>query len=365
MDIGEVGSTIGVEEEFHLLDAGSGELVPAARQLLRVDPDSGEPEMRPSMIETASDVCRDLDELRRDLAERRRTLRDAAAEVGLAVAATGTVPDSGLGDARVYPTARYEWMADEYRQLVAEHQVCACQVQIGVPDRDLALRLIRRLRPWLPTLLALSGSSPFFAGRDTGYASYRAVVISRWPSAGPPPEFDTAEQYEHTVSAMVTSGVLRDPGMIYFDARPSARYPTIEIRAADACPLLDDVVLIAALSRALVVTAAEEEAAGVPVRPLPDPLLRGATWRSARSGLTGELVDPLTARAEPASVRARALLTYVRPVLEARGEWAVATELLDALLARGASAQRQRAALARHGSIRPVVDEVVAETAAC
>ena len=117
-----------------------------------------------------------------------------------------------------------------------EQQVCACQVQVGVPDRDLAVRVCRRVRAWLPVLLALSASSPMFRGADTGYASYRTIAISRWPTVGPPPDFDTAAEYDESVSTLVDTGVISDAGMIYYDARPSARYPTVEIRIADACP---------------------------------------------------------------------------------------------------------------------------------
>src|SRR5205823_6698839 len=161
---------------------------------------------------------------------------------------------------RVFPDRRYEWLAAEYRQLVDEQQVCACQVHVRVDDRDLAVRITRRIRGWLPALLAMSASSPFFQGEDTGYASYRTVVVSRWPTVGPPPDFACAAEYDRTVATLIHSGVISDAGMIYFDARLSARYPTIEIRVADACPSVDDAVLIAALARALVVTAARTDA---------------------------------------------------------------------------------------------------------
>jgi carboxylate-amine ligase len=146
--------------------------------------------------------------------------------------------------------------------------------------------------------------------------------------------------------------------MIYFDVRPSARYPTLEIRVADACPLLDDVVLIAALARALVSTAATAGFEETPAYPLN----RAATWRAARSGLDDGLVHPLTWRAVPAEEAVEALLTHVRPDLEERGEWAAVRSLTTALLARGTSARRQREALATGGDLIGVVAAVVAET---
>ena len=356
----DVGATIGVEEEFHLVDPDTGELVSGARRLLAGESEDAEAELRLSMIETASSVCHDLEELRRDLAERRSALAAAAAGHGLALAGCGSVPESGSGHGAIYPHPRYEWMADQYKVLVDEHQVCATQVQVGVPDRDSAVRFMGHLRPWLPVLLALSGSSPMFHRADTGYASYRTIVVSRWPTSGPPPLVASNAEYEKAVTDLIDTGVICDAGMIYFDVRPSARYPTLEIRVADACPMLDDVILIAALARALVSTVAHHDTGEPP--PI-YPLMRAATWRAARSGLDDELVHPETGKAGSAEVAVRALLSNVRPVLEERGEWATVDGLTTALLARGTSARRQRAALRRDGDLRAVVATVVAETA--
>jgi carboxylate-amine ligase len=361
--------TIGVEEEFHIVDPATGDVVPAARRLLRrrtpgvaagsaVDADH---ELQRSLVETASGVHDTLADLRADLLARRRDLAEAAAQIGLAVATVGTVPDAGTRPGQVFPDPRYEWMAAEYRQLVDEQQVCACQVHVGVPDRDLAVRAIGRIRHWLPTLLALTGSSPCFQGADTGYASYRTVVTSRWPTVGPPPDFGSADEYDRTVTTLVDSGVISDAGMIYFDARLSARYPTIEIRIADACPSLADAVMLAGLGRALVVTAVREDR-HPPEADTYQVLLRAATWRAARSGLDGSLIDPETRTAVPAADLVRRLLAHVRPVLDEYGEWDEVGAAAEALLARGSSAQRQRAALNAGRSAAELVSALAAET---
>jgi carboxylate-amine ligase len=187
--------------------------------------------------------------------------------------------------------------------------------------------------------------------------------VSRWPTVGPPPDFASAQEYDATVATLLDSGVISDAGMIYFDARLSARYPTIEIRVADACPRLDDVVLLAALARALVVTGANEDAAGLPLPESPQVLLRSATWRAARSGLDGHLVDPLTVRAVPAVELVGALLRYLRPALEDRGDWDTAAELTRALLIRGPSARSQRAAVRRGVEWSGVAAALAAQTA--
>jgi carboxylate-amine ligase len=354
------GDTLGVEEEFHVVSPDDGVPVPAARRLLSSSRHAdAEPELQRTMVETATDVHTGLSELRADLVARRAALIAAAETLGLAVVAAGTVPAAGTQATRVYPNERYEWMAEEYRQVVVEQQVCACQVQVGVPDPDLAVRVTRRIRAWLPTLLAMSVSSPYFAGQDTGYASYRSVVISRWPTVGPPPDVASHAEYQQVVGTLVDSGVISDAGMIYFDARPSAHYPTVEIRVADAMPVVDDVVLLAALGRALVVTAVAEADAGAPLPEAPQVLLRAATWRAARSGLSGHLVDPDSRTSVPAAVRLDALLAHVRPALEDRAEWSTVEQLVAALRSRGTSAVRQR----RAADPVAVVRDVLAETA--
>jgi glutamate---cysteine ligase / carboxylate-amine ligase len=355
------GDTIGVEEEFHVVRPDTGAPEPASRRILRGVGDA-EPELQRSMIETASGVHTSLSELREDLIARRKSVAEAAGRHGLAVVAAATVPEAGRRATRVYPNDRYEWMAEEYRQLVDEQQVCACQVQVGVPDRDLAVRITRRIRAWLAPLLAMSVSSPLFAGLDTGYASYRSVVTSRWPTVGPSPDLNSAAEYDQLVADLVATGVISDAGMVYFDTRLSARYPTVEIRVADGCPTVDDAVLVAALGRALVDVAAQEDEAGTPVPESPQVLIRAATWRAARSGLSGLLLDPLTRQAHPAHEQVDRLFAHCRPALEARGDWATACELWNGLAARGTSADRQRTLLARGATHPELVRALIADT---
>ncbi|GAA3386004.1 carboxylate-amine ligase [Cryptosporangium minutisporangium] len=363
-----VGATIGVEEEFHVLDPATGDLVPEALALLAHPSDDQEhepeAELLRSAIETATPVCRSLAEARTEVIASRRALIKAASEHDVAVATAGTVPASGLRSMGVYPKERYRQMAAEYQQLVREQAVCAFQVQVGVPNRDLAVGIVGQIQPWLPVLLALSASSPFFADTDTGYASYRTIVWSRWPTAGPVHGFRSAAEYDETVRTLVASGIIRDPGMVYFDARPSARYPTVEIRITDGCPRVDDVVLLTGLGRALVVTAADELARGIaPVNVRPE-LLRAANWRAARSGLGGELLSPGTGEAVPAAEVVRRLLEHVGPALDQNGDTDEVQALLADLVTRGTSADRQREALGRRGTLSDVATQLVNETRA-
>ncbi len=360
-----IGETIGVEEEFHLVSPETGMPASGAEAVLATVPEGinvMQQEFQRSMLETATEVCTDLDGLRAAVVRARSQVIAAVEQSGLALAAVGTVPGGGLPLGAVFPDERYRRISDEYQQLAVEQQVCACQVQVGIEDKELAVRSIRRVRPWLPALLALSAGSPYFRHGDTGYSSYRNIITSRWPTGGPPPAFHGLEDYERRTSKLVEAGVISDLGMIYYDVRPSARFPTLEVRIADACPLVDDVITIAALSRALVITAGEAELRGDPPPAIEDEMLRAATWKAARSGLTGQLVDPVAGQPVKAAELLRHFVSYVRDALDDRGETQRALDGIDAIQKRGTSSQRQRRILNSGTGFEGVVAYVTEET---
>jgi carboxylate-amine ligase len=220
-----------------------------------------------------------------------------------------------------------------------------------------------RARPYLPLLLAMTGSSPFHDGLDTGYDSYRTQWWSRWPITGTPELFGSAERFTEVVDGLVASGVIADSSHLYWDMRPSYHLPTLEFRIGDVCTSVDDAVLHAALVRSLVRVlagrAAREE-------PFPDPrpeLLRAARWRAARHGIGGELFDPALGALIGARLAVRRLLAELEDDLRAAGEWDEVCELVQGLLARGTSASRQRRTWLRTGDPRAVAAAVVREGA--
>jgi carboxylate-amine ligase len=215
--------------------------------------------------------------------------------------------------------------------------------------------------PWLPVLLALSASSPFWQGADTGYASWRTLLWQRWPTSGPVGCFRSAADYDAAVGDLVRSGVISDPGMIYYDVRPSAHLRTLELRICDACPRAETVVLVAGLFRALVTEAIELRESGAAVCDGRHEWLRGASWRAARSGLEGALVDPRTHREAPAADVVRGLLARLRPALEANGDWQTVNDLTEAALADGSAAERMRRT-AREEDLLACTDLLIAET---
>ena len=292
---------VGVEEEFHIVDLATRRLTGQADRLMgQLPADRFSWEMQRSVVEANSRPWASLAELAEDIAGLRQAAIAAAEPFGLGIVAAGTVPLADPGTLQVTADPRYEHIRGEYRMLVREQLICSTQVHVDVDDRDLAIAVGRRVAPWLPALLALSASSPFWLGTDTGYASYRTLIWRRWPTAGALPGFGSAAEYDRAVADLVRSGVILDPGMIYFDVRPSAHLPTLELRLCDSCPSLEDVILLAGLFRALVIREAGAEQEGLPPVSVRPGLLEAATWRAAQAGLQGDLVDPVTAGPVPA-----------------------------------------------------------------
>ncbi|MEV4109120.1 glutamate--cysteine ligase [Nonomuraea sp. NPDC049695] len=361
------GATIrvGVEEEFHIVDAGTRHVAARADLLLPVlPPDRFTHELQRSMVESNSKPCSTLEELARDLCGSRTTLVEQAEALGLGVIASGSAQLVDMDQLKVFNDPRYKQMLSDYQQLTREQLICGTHVHAEVPDRDLAVSVAYRLSPWLPPLLAISASSPFWDGTDTGYASYRTLVWQRWPTTGPMAKFDSAAEYEEMIQELIQSGVISDSGMVYFDIRPSQHVPTVEMRICDSCPRVEDVLLIAGLFRALV---ARELAA---VRREPEhevhlETVRAATWQAARSGLSGELVDPVEGVPRPAATVIRNLVNGLRPQLEEAGDWELVSALARQVLEIGDSAARQRQAFARRGHLEDVADQLLAETRAC
>ncbi|MDQ0913344.1 carboxylate-amine ligase [Streptomyces canus] len=353
---------IGVEEEFHILEVESGLLVPRADAVLRRLPRrTFTTELHQSTVESNSGVHATLAGLYADLTRTRRTLDAAASSLGLAVVAAGTAPLAPAVSGHPTAGARYRHMVEEYRQVADEQLICGAQVHVDIPDRDTAVKVMCAVSPWLPVLLALSASSPFWQGADTGYASWRTLLWQRWPTAGPVGCFPGAADYDAAVRDLVRAGVISDPGMIYYDVRPSAHLRTLELRICDACPRAETVVLVAGLFRALVTEAIERRASGAAVCDGRHEWLRGASWRAARAGLEGALVDPRTHREAPAADVVRGLLARLRPALEAHGDWQTVRDLTEAALADGSAAERMRRK-AREEDLLACTDLLIAET---
>jgi glutamate---cysteine ligase / carboxylate-amine ligase len=356
--------TVGVEEEFHVVDLESGRLVPRADAVVAsarpVMGDEVTHELNLCQVETASPVCSDLAEVDDHVRSSRHRLAQAAAGRGLGITAAGTHP-SGRWELQQVDrsVARFRDMEDAYQQVAREQIICGCHVHVGFPDADLGVAAMNRLRPWLPVLLALSASSPFWQGTDTGFDSYRHQIWQRWPTAGMPPHFASAAAYQAFVAELVEAGAVKDASYLYWYVRPSARYPTIELRVCDTCVTPEDTVTLVGLSRALAWTCAREAEAGVPEVIPRRELFDTAMWRAARYGLRDRLVSPCTLNPQPARVVVTELIDFVRPGLDHHGDAPRVEAGVNRILFAGNGADRQRRLLAATGDRWVVVDELL------
>lgn len=365
--------TVGVEEELILVDAWTGHPRAVAAQVLQVAAEHGEVryddlehgamvhELQQEQLETYTPPEADIERLAADLRSWRSLSACRAAEVGARVIASGTSPIPATP--QLVPTTRYAQMAERFGLTTREQLVCGCHVHVAVGSLDEAVGVLDRIRVWLPPLLALTTNSPFWAGADSGYASYRSQVQQRWPTAGPPELFGSLAAYDRHVADVLASGVPLDAAMIYTDARPSHHYSTVEIRVADVCADVDDTVLLAALCRGLVETAAREYADGEPAPPVSTSLLRLADWQASRYGLTEQLLDPRTSRPRPAREVVDALLEHVAPALCDSGDEPLVAKAVQRVLSTGTGASRQRAVMAESGRLEDVVSYLVRATA--
>ena len=355
--------TFGIEEEFLLLDPDSGNVAERAAAVLRHVPaahDVVDHELLEHLLETRTEPCTEIADARRQLVEARRLLGQAARDTGVAAVASGTAP-LPVDEVQVSPKDRYRDMVNEFGAIGRTAGTCGMHVHVGISSREEGIGIIDRLRPWLAVVLALSTNSPYAGGDDSGYASWRTQVWSRWPTGGATELFGDPATYDAVVDALIATGAARDLGMIYFDARLAKDWPTVEIRVADVCTDPDDALVVAATVRALAATAAGEWEAGEAPRPWRSEVLRAASWRAGRYGLAGTLVHPVEGHLTPAREVLADLVDRVRPALAEAGDLELVTAGYERLLS-ATGAVRQRAAYERTGSVHGVALDLVERT---
>ena len=347
-----------------LLDPSTGATVLAAPELVRML--GGEPgiqqELMRFQVETGTTVCTALDGLGRELLRLRRLAAAAAAHLGCPLVASGVAPYRTPGLAAVTDQPRYQELARRYAPVVAEAGTCGCHVHVGVPSREAGVQVLARLRPWLAPLLAVSANSPIAGGHETGWASWRYVIQSRWPTAVPPAAWPDAAAYDAAVRRLIGHGAALDERSVYFLARLSPRYPTIEVRVADVCLDAGTAVLLAGLTRALVATALAEARRGTPAAAAPARHVTAALAAAARHGLAGAGVDPATGQAVDAPALRARLLDHVSPALSDHGDTETITTLLRRLDQQGTGADRQRILFTRAGSPPAFITALARET---
>src|SRR5919108_369372 len=357
--------TLGVEEEFQIVDPQTWELRSHVSQLLETSVpvlgDQIKRELHQSIVEVGTKICANVSELRDEIFRIRHELTGAAERAGLLVGAAGTHPFSHWENQVLSPGVRYDSIVEELQQLARSLLIFGLHVHVAVPDRTTMIDLMNEVRYFLPHLLALSTSSPFWMGRDTGLKSYRTTIFRRFPRTGVPDHFGSWSEYENYVKLLVELHCIDDAKKIWWDVRPHPTFGTLEFRVCDVPTRPEAAVMLAALAQAIVVKLCRLRARNLGFRLYRRALIEENKWRAARWGLDGKLID-FGKRAEvPMRDLALELLEFVDDVVDDLGSRAD-IDYVHRVLAEGTSADRQLAVYRATGDLKAVVQHVVEET---
>jgi carboxylate-amine ligase len=356
--------TIGVEEEFQIVDPATGELRSHVSELVEATSGLGDqvkPELHQSIIEIGTKICANVDELRADIIRGRGELVQAAERVGLQVAAAGTHPFSSWIDQVISPGDRYKNIVEELQQLARSLLIFGMHVHVAVPDRTSMIDLMNMARYFLPHLLALSTSSPFWMGRDTGLKSFRTTVFRRFPRTGVPDYFSSWNQYEDYVALLIHLNCIDNAKKIWWDVRPHPTFGTLEFRVCDVATRLEDAVAIAALTQAIVVKLHRLYTRNMGFRIYHRALIEENKWRAARWGVEGNLIDFGKKEQVAMSSLGDELLEFVDDVADDLGSRS-ALETIQKILREGTSAERQLRIYRETSDLKAVVRHLVEET---
>lgn len=357
--------TVGVEEEFQIVDPASLQLKSHVSELLASSAESLgsqiKPELHQSIVEVGTRICQDVNELRNEIFRIRRELAAAADRAGLAVAAAGTHPFSDWKEQVLSPGVRYESIVEELQQLARSLLIFGLHVHVAVPERQTAIDLMNQVRYFLPHLLALSTSSPFWMGRDTGLKSYRTTIFRRFPRTGVPDYFGSWSEFENYVKLLVDLQCIEDGSKIWWDVRPHPTYGTLEFRICDVPTRPADAVMLGALCQAIIVKLHRLYTRNMAYRVYRRALVEENKWRAARWGLEGKLIDFGKQSEVPMRDLALELLDFVDDVVDDLGS-REAVEHVHVILAEGTSADRQLAVYRETGDMTAVVRHLIEET---
>ncbi len=360
--------TIGIEEEYQIVDAHTRELRPRIAEIMGgedadlLDHATLQPELHASTVEVATPVCETVAEARDELADLRRIVSDLARENGLEIMAAGTHPISDWQNQEITPLERYRGIREDMAEVAHRMLAFGLHVHVGVEDRDFLIDAMNFSRYFLPHLLALSTSSPFWSGRETGLKSYRTVVWESFPRTGLPPHLESWSAYQDMLDTMIATGCLEDGSKIWWDIRPNPNYPTLEFRVCDVCTRVDEAICLAALFQALVAKLWRLRSENLTFRNYPRSLTAENKWRAVRYGIEGELIDFGKKEAKPARALIEELIEdFLGDVVDELGV-REEVEYAYRIMEEGTSADRQLAAWRETGSLEAVVDRLVEET---
>jgi carboxylate-amine ligase len=359
--------TIGIEEEYQIIDPETRELRSYITELLEagrmVLSEHMKAELHQSIVEIGTKVCRTSSELRTELTRLRREIIALAGRSGLRIAAAGTHPFSSWLTQEITPMDRYAGVKEDMQSLADQLLIFGTHVHIGIEDREFLIDAMNVARYMLPHVLCLSTSSPFWMGRDTGLKSYRSIVFRNFPRTGIPRVFQSWADYTYHVDTLVRARSIPDGTKIWWDVRPNWNYPTLEFRICDVCTTIDEAVCVAAILQAIVAKAWKLRRENMTFRVYPAELIEENKWRAVRYGLDGKLIDFGKQQDLPARDLIRELLEwFIGDVVDELGSRQDVNHAYT-ILERGSSADRQIATYRRTGDLRAVVDQLIRETA--
>ena len=359
--------TLGIEEEYQIIDPENRELKSYVQEILEegriILQDQVKPEFLQSQVEVGSHICRNIHEIRAEVVRLRRSICKLADEKGVRVAAASTHPISSWEQQEANKGERYTELATSMAQLARRMLIFGMHVHVGIEDRETMIDVMNQARYFIPHLLALSTSSPFWQGQDTGLKSYRTVIFESLPRTGLPPSLKSWADYQGFIDTLVTTNCIDEPTKIWWDIRPHPKFPTLEFRVCDICTTVDEAVCIAALVQAIVAKLIKLRMNNQSWRPYRHHLITENKWRAVRYGTDGQLIDFGKQEEVPFRFLAQELLELVDDVVDELGSRRE-VEYVEKILKDGTSADRQREVFRKTGSLEAVVDHLVEETKA-
>jgi carboxylate-amine ligase len=358
--------TLGVEEEFQIIDPETRELRSHVQEMLEEGKlllqERVKPEMHQSVIEVGTGICANVAEVRRDVTELRREIIGLASRRGMKVASAGTHPFSSWEKQEIYPDPRYASIVQELQLVARSNLIFGLHVHVGIKDRAIAFDILNEARYFLPHLLALSANSPFWMGRNSGLKSYRTKVFERFPRTGIPPVFHTPAEFDEFVRILVATNSIDNGKKIWWDLRPHPFFETIEFRVCDIPMRLDETVAIAALIQAICAKLFQLRQKNLGFRGYSNALILENKWRASRWGVDGKLIDFGKEAEVPFRSLMEELFEFVDDVLDELGS-RKEVEGIRWILDNGSGADRQlRVFHENGGDLRGVVDFICEET---
>lgn len=358
--------TLGIEEEFQIIDPETRELRCVISALIEsnqpVDDVEIQAELHESVVEVATGICGDIHEARRDVVRNRLAVARIAERVGMRIGAASTHPFSLWTEQSITDAERYQELLGELQDVARANLIFGMHVHVGIPDRDEAIAIYNSARYFLPHFLALSTSSPFFNGRRTGIKSYRTLIFQRLPRTGIPERFGSYAELERFIATLVRTGCIDDGRRIWWDIRPHPTFSTLEFRVCDLPTNVEDTITLAAVIQAVVAKLTRLHRQNLSFAIHRTALMNENKWRAARYGVSGNLIDFGKGEEVPFSALVDELLEFVDDVVDELGSRAE-VEGVRRICSEGTSADKQLEVFDNSGeSYEAVVDYILEET---